>query len=72
MLYGSDSDAEDGSDAGGENDPKASVRGARPVAGHGVPKGKQGKRTDARIRVDDDQPMDLLHDGAANASSKLL
>ena len=72
VLYGSDSDAEDGSDAGGEDEPKRSARGARPVAGRGGPKGKQNKRSDARIRVDNDEPMDLLHDGAANASSKSL
>jgi ribosomal RNA-processing protein 12 len=74
VLYGSDSDVENGSDGGGEDEPRAKPTRGRPVAGRGDPKGKQNKqtkRTDTRIRVDNDEPMDLLHGGAANTASEL-
>jgi len=72
VLYGSDSDVENGSDGGGEDEPRAKTTRGRPVAGRGDPKGKQNKqnkRTDTRIRVDNDEPMDLLHGGAANTAT---
>lgn len=56
MLYGSESEL-DGSD-----DEAPTDRNARP----GKPKNNSGG---ARIRMDDDEPMDLLHGAAARLTS---
>lgn len=82
VLYGSDSDADDGSDdekdASGPSKQKVGKNG-RPIASPG--RGKKGqqqqqqaqqgknaaKNSETRIRADDDEPMDLLHAGAGNA-----
>ena len=68
VLYGSDSDAEIPHTA----KQKGSGGNARTIAGGQKAAQQRGKsnRSETRIRADDDEPMDLLHSGAANAVGK--
>ncbi|KAF8318020.1 NUC173-domain-containing protein [Clavulina sp. PMI_390] len=77
VLYGSDSDHDDSD--GDEDTPVASssknVKGRRSIAGSSrvgqqqqqQQASKNAKRSETRIRADDDDPMDLLHAGASHA-----
>lgn len=76
VLYGSDSDSEE--DHGDNEAPRTAAKqkgssgngraiaGGQKVARRGD-KSSAANRSEARIRADDDDPMDLLHAGAANA-----
>lgn len=78
-MYGSDSDADEDSENEGPSTPKQSnnnPKGGRNITGAGraaqkaaqqQQQEKNAKRAETRIRADDDEPMDLLHAGAANA-----
>jgi ribosomal RNA-processing protein 12 len=75
VLYGSDSDAEE-HHSDDETPRTAKQRGSggnpRTIAGGQKAALQRGKsnapdRSETRIRADDDEPMDLLHSGAANA-----
>jgi hypothetical protein len=76
VLYGSDSDSEE--DHGDNEVPRTAAKqkgsggNGRPIAG-GQKAARRGdksspaNRSETRIRADDEDPMDLLHAGAANA-----
>lgn len=75
VLYGSDSDAEEhrsDDEIPRTAKQKGSGGNARPIAGGQKAAQQRGKsdRSETRIRADDDEPMDLLHSGAANAVGK--
>jgi ribosomal RNA-processing protein 12 len=76
VLYGSDSDAEedhsDAEDLRTTSKQKSSGGKGRTLAGNQKAAQQRGKnnatnRSETRIRTDDNEPMDLLHAGAADA-----